>query len=78
MAMRCRYGDLVFVAALLGGTDPEIVSCAEPAGYKAIVATDNGGFVIEVTTPVCPVHEAHLSYNPGFKRSIKLRDPVAT
>lgn len=79
MATRCRYGSLLLTAHLLAFTDPDYVQCDELAEYKAIIATDDDGFVVEVTTPVCPVHEAHVSQNPRFKRSIKLRSrPDAT
>lgn len=73
MAAPCRYGSLLLTAHLLAFTDPDYVQCDESAEYKAIIATDDDGFVVEVTTPVCPVHEAHVSQNPRFKRSIKLR-----
>ena len=74
MAQSCHYAALVFVAGLLGDHPTEPVDdCDQPAAYKAIVSTDRDGFVIEVTTPVCPVHEAHVVHNSGYKRSIKLR-----
>jgi hypothetical protein len=78
MAGRCRYGDLEFTAALLGGHEPALVRCDETAAYTVIVGTDADGFVVEVTTPVCPVHEAFLVHNPGYQRSIKLRDHTTT
>jgi hypothetical protein len=71
--MRCRYGDLLLTAQLLASSEPEYVRCDEAAEYLAIIANDGNGFVIEVTTPLCPVHEAHVTQNPHYRRSIKLR-----
>jgi hypothetical protein len=73
MPMLCRYGDLLQASALLAMAYVDPVDCGEFAEYTALIATDNDGFVIEVTTPVCPVHEAHVSQNPRYVRSIKLR-----
>lgn len=73
LTARCRYGDLLVTAALLACLDPEYVRCAEPAVYNAIAATDDDGYRVEITVPVCPVHEAHVSHNVGYVRSIKLR-----
>jgi hypothetical protein len=73
MATRCRYGDLLLTAAVLAGVEPDHVRCEENAAYLAIISTDNNGFVIDVTTPACPVHEAHLCQNPAYKRSIGIR-----
>ena len=77
MAALCRYGDLVLAASLLATAEPDEVECDEFAEYTAIIATDNDGFVIEIRTPVCPVHEAHVSQNLRHVRSIKLRQPAA-
>jgi hypothetical protein len=71
--MRCRYGDLLLTAELLASDEPEYVRCEEPAAHLAIIANDDNGFVIEVTAPLCLSHEAHVTQNPGYKRSIKLR-----
>lgn len=74
MAAFCRYGSLLGTASALSGIDVEPVDCDEVATYKAIVSTDDEGFVVEITAPVCPVHEAHVVHNVGYKRSIKLRE----
>lgn len=74
----CRYGALLAAASSLACAEVEPVSCDEEAAYTAIVSTDTDGFVVEITTPVCPVHEAHVVHNPGYKRSIKLRDHTTT
>lgn len=74
MAQSCHYASLLFFAGLLAGEQPtEPIDCDEPAAYRSIISTDRDGFVVEITTPVCPVHEAHVVHNPGYKRSIKLR-----
>lgn len=78
MARLCRYGDLLSAATLLGATETDPVVCNKPAVYAALIATDTDGFVIEITTPVCPVHDAHVSQSPGYRRSIKLRERAAT
>jgi hypothetical protein len=78
MTQLCRYGALMSAASLLSEVMVDEVRCDEPAQYKAIVGTDTDGFVVEITTPVCPVHEAHVSQNVGYRRSIKLRERSST
>ena len=76
---KCHYADLVFVASMLAAHEPEPTEeCTEPARYTVTIATDRDGFVIEIRTPMCPVHEAHASFNSGYVRSTKLRDRSPT
>lgn len=74
---RCRYGDLMFTALLLAALEPEEARCDASADYVVTVATDKDGFVVEIRAPMCSVHEAHVSFNPGYRRSVKLR-PATT
>jgi hypothetical protein len=78
MVDRCRYADLVNAAALLAMVVVDIPEpCDQIPEYTSLISTDDEGFVNQIWTPVCPVHEAHVSTNAHFIRSIKLRDREA-
>jgi hypothetical protein len=81
MAGRCRYGDLMLAGLLLASEEPQYFRCQWTATHLVMVGTDDDGFVVDIAAPVCPVHEAQVEHNAGYKRSIKLRsrpDAAAT